>query len=270
MLFELGEGITQDDGTVEAVIQRWWGTYLLESGNPEDITAEACRMVQGLCEGLRDGRGVDVHGVIKGLSLIVSTAAICTYKSCKLTTQNGISFPKVVKSFDRPTSLAAYVTSTPLLINLLLAPPQTPIPPIAGLLPASLDDPLWDNVGSQLAVLSRLTHLPPDALPIFTFPTAPSPSSFARIIDPPANETVWSKVARQQANDIQGAGLWNTLGLMKVLVTACGLADSDHVTEDMADTGRMATELLERAGSLAPELALIALEKLPVSLSVWV
>lgn len=50
---------------------------------------------------------------------------------------------------------------------------------------------------------------------------------------------------------------------MKVLVTACGLADSDRVTEDIADTGRMASELLERAGALAPELTLIALEKLP-------
>lgn len=76
VLFELGDGLTQDEGTVEAVIGRWWGPYLLEGiSGPEQtkaITEEASRTIHGLCEGLREGRSVDVHGVVKGLSLIVS------------------------------------------------------------------------------------------------------------------------------------------------------------------------------------------------------
>jgi CCR4-NOT transcription complex subunit 1 len=76
VLFELGEGLTQDEGTVEAVIGRWWGPYLLEGpSGPEQakaITQEASRTIHGICDGLREGRTVDVHGVVKGLSSIVS------------------------------------------------------------------------------------------------------------------------------------------------------------------------------------------------------
>lgn len=78
ILFELGENLTQDEGTVEAVIGRWWGPYLLESDSPDKVklvTEEAAHTIMGLCEGLRDGsgRGIDFHGVVKGLSNIVSS-----------------------------------------------------------------------------------------------------------------------------------------------------------------------------------------------------
>ncbi|WVQ65071.1 uncharacterized protein L199_003241 [Kwoniella botswanensis] len=258
ILFELGENLTQDEGTVEAVVGRWWGPYLLEALSPEEqrkqVTEEACHVVHGLCEGLRMGRQVDLHGVIKGMSAIPS-----------------ISWPDVVKSFDSPLTLAAYQTSIPLIICLIYVPPQAPIPPLAGLLPASLDAPTWENMSSLLSVLSLLTILPPDAMPIFTMPSAPSPQSYARIVNPPTSDSQLSKTARQQANDLQGAGLWNTLGLIQVLVNACGLAETDHPSErereERADIGRRATDMLESAAKLAPELVLLALEKLPVSLN---
>ena len=75
ILFELGESLTQDEATVEAVAGRWWGPWLLEAdeGDVSDlVTEEASRTVMGLCEGLRNGRGVDIHGVVKGLCAIVS------------------------------------------------------------------------------------------------------------------------------------------------------------------------------------------------------
>lgn len=75
ILFELGEGLTQDEGTVEAVVVRWWGPYLpIEQQQGEAsraVTEEACRTIRGLFEGLREGRAVDVHGVVKGLTCIV-------------------------------------------------------------------------------------------------------------------------------------------------------------------------------------------------------
>ncbi len=74
-----------------------------------------------------------------------------------------------------------------------------------------------------------------------------------------------SKATRQQAKDIQGAGLWNTLGLVQALVAACATADADEVTEESGEIGRRATEILDKAAALAPELVLLALEKLPVS-----
>ena len=73
-----------------------------------------------------------------------------------------------------------------------------------------------------------------------------------------------SKDARQQAKDIQGAGLWNTLGLIQVLVEACALADSGSRNAEVVEIGRRAMEILDKAAALAPELVLIALDKLPV------
>jgi CCR4-NOT transcription complex subunit 1 len=40
----------------------------------------------------------------------------------------------------------------------------------------------------------------------------------------------------------------------------------DLPSDERVEIGRMATERLDRAGSIAPELVLIALEKLPVSI----
>lgn len=177
----------------------------------------------------------------------------------------------MVKSFDTPMTIAAYPSSIPLLVSLICLPSQAPVPPMAGLLPAHLEAPMWENISSLLSVLTHLTSLAPDAMPIFTMPSAPPPSVYSRIVDPPPSEQVWSKAARQQARDLQGAGLWNTLGLIQVLVHACALAEMDHNSdrerEERADIGRRATEILEKAAKLAPELVLIALEKLPVSLS---
>lgn len=172
---------------------------------------------------------------------------------------------ELIRRFDTPNTIAAFHTSLPLLLSLLAIPSQSPVPPIAGLIPASLDASVWQNMSSLLAVLNHITTLPPDALPLFTSPSAPSPADFARIVDPPTIDSSMGKAARQQAKDIQSAGLWNTLGLIQVLVTACGIADTDNPTDETADVGRRATELMDKAASLAPELVLLALEKLPVS-----
>lgn len=115
-----------------------------------------------------------------------------------------------------------------------------------------------------LHIIWRLTSVSPDAIPLFTMPSAPSPGEFARIIEPPIES--WTKAARQQALDLQGAGLWNTLGLIQVLVHGIRIGEGEIDSPDAAEIGRMASERLDRASVIAPELALIALEKLPVSL----
>jgi CCR4-NOT transcription complex subunit 1 len=155
-----------------------------------------------------------------------------------------------------------------LLVALLLSPSQYPIPPITGLLPASPSEPIWHNMITLLHIIWRMTSISPDAIPLFTMPGAPSLEAFARIVNPPPHDRVWSKAARQQATDIQGAGLWNTLGLIQILVHANALAEGeigDLPSDERVEIGRMATERLDRAGLVAPELVLIALEKLPVS-----
>lgn len=87
MLFELGDNLTQDEGTVEAVIGRWWGPWLLEDESPDKgsrITEEAGRMIYGLFDGLREGRSVDIHGVVKGLLSIVSNCGCVGLTSCRI------------------------------------------------------------------------------------------------------------------------------------------------------------------------------------------
>lgn len=69
----------------------------------------------------------------------------------------------------------------------------------------------------------------------------------------------------QEAAEVQNAGLYNALGLVRSLVAGLEQADSDHATADMADLGRMASDLLHHASSIAPELVLLGLEKLDVS-----
>ena len=266
ILFELGDSLTQDDGTVEAVIRRWWSPWLFEGEASEverRMIAEARQTVVGLCEGLQNGRAVDLHGVIKGLCAIVS--GHCRIAADK---QEAISVAEVIRSFDSPNfpkGLAASSAFLTLLMSLLLIPPQTPVPPIAGLLPASLDAPVWSDLSTLLFIIDRLTNLPPDALPIFTMPSAPPPSAYARIVDPPGAESIMSKPARQQARDIQGAGLWNTLGLMKVLLAACVIADSETASVDDLEIGERAIEILNKVAAMAPELVLLSLDKLPVS-----
>lgn len=248
ILFELGETLTQDEGTVEAVIGRWWGPWLLEESNQGAILEETIRTLHGICRGLQEHRAVDFHGVISGL---------CA------TTQ--IPWVEVIKSFDMPQSPLAPPSSVPLAASLLLVPPQSPVPPIAGLLPASSQDPTWENLSSLLFILRNLSQLPPDSLPLFTLPTSPAPNVFARIVEPYSPDAPVSKSVRQQAKDVQAAGLWNTLGLVQIIIRGCALADADEGADhdEIVDIGRRATELLERAASLAPELVLIALEKLP-------
>ncbi|EJT45512.1 3'-5' exoribonuclease [Trichosporon asahii var. asahii CBS 2479] len=252
ILFELGDSLTQDEGTVEAAIGRWWGPYLLEEPiNQQNLKEEIIRTLHGLCMGLRDGRAVDFHGVLSGI--------------CATTASASIPWVEVVKAFDMPNSPLAHPSAVPLAASLLLVPPQTPVPPIAGLLPATLNDSTWTNLSSLLYILRNLSQLPPDSLPLYTLPTSPSPQVFTRIVEPYAPDAPVSKVVRQQAKDVQSAGLWNSLGLIQVLVQACALADAEDATDrdERVDMGRRATELLDRAGGLAPELVLIALEKLP-------
>lgn len=251
ILFELGETITQDEGTVGAVIQRWWGPYLFDELNPQGVFDEVVQTLHGLCRGLQEGRTTDPLGVMK--ALVENTKAA------------QIQWVDIVKSFDSPQSPLAYPNALMLAANLLLVPPQTPRPPIAALLPASPTDGTWTNLSSLLYVLRNLSTLPPDSLNLYTSPTSPPPEAMARIVEPYPAEAQVSKVVRQQAKDVQAAGLWNTLGLIQVLIQACAMADSEDGADrdDRIEIGRRATELLDRAASLAPELVLIALEKLP-------
>lgn len=248
MLFELGDSLTQDEGTVEALIGRWWGPYILEEAKESTVLAEVTRTLHGLSRGVQDGRRVDFHGVINGL---------CA------TTQ--VPWVEVVKSFDLPQSPLAHPSALMLAANMLLVPPQAPVPPLAGLLPATPTDDTWANLSSLLYVLRNLSGLAPDRLPLYTHASAPALDAMTRIVEPYPADAQVSKAVKQQAKEVQAAGMWNTLGLIQVLVKATRMADEENVAdrEERVEIGRRATELLERAASLAPELVLIALEKLP-------
>lgn len=188
--------------------------------------------------------------------------------TCRADDQPSISFADVVRSFDLPTDITANPPCMSFLVTLLLSPLQNPVPPIAGLIPASPYNAPWDNMLTLLHIIWRLTSVSPDAIPLFTMPNGAAPSAFARIIEPPRTPDAWTKTARQQAMDLQGAGLWNTLGLVQILVHGIRIGEGEVQgigQEEAAEIGRMASERLDRAAVIAPELALIAFEKLPVS-----
>jgi CCR4-NOT transcription complex subunit 1 len=71
ILFELGE-LTQDEHTVDAIIQRWWNPWVLEGDDSQQLHAEMAMTLHGLLEGLMAKRVVHVPVVVKVLTLIVS------------------------------------------------------------------------------------------------------------------------------------------------------------------------------------------------------
>lgn len=169
------------------------------------------------------------------------------------------------KSFDQRSAYKWNPRALLFLIKFVYLPPQHPIPPLSGLLPSSLDAPLWTNLATLYDMLRNIIYLSPDTCPVFVIRQAPPPSAFARIVDPPEIDNGRPDNVNQEAAEVQNAGLYNALGLVRSLVAGLELADSDQATADMADIGRMASDLLHHASSIAPELVLLGLEKLNVS-----
>jgi len=77
ILFELAE-LTTDDQTVEAIIQRWWRPWILESDDLQLRNLEMTRTFRGLLEGLSVKRLIDIHKVVDVLAQIVSHACFQT------------------------------------------------------------------------------------------------------------------------------------------------------------------------------------------------
>lgn len=155
--------------------------------------------------------------------------------------------------------------------HLLRHAPQNPAPPIAGLLPATLDSPVWSNLKAVLTVIGRIISTAPTNFPIFEpNPVNPpaNPSAFARIVEPPTAQSPGPDLAKDEAHELQGAGVWNSMGLIMVLVAALEQADEDLASDDVIASGRMASSIMEQSLSLAPELLLLGLEKIKVSLCV--
>lgn len=265
-LFELGEALTGDQQTVQAAIHQWWGPWLLEGGDSAQITAEVTRTVHGLCDGLtRDGhqaRAMYDAGVAEVLSSLVSR--IFRGQS-ETDNQPGVAWHEVLKSFDQRSAYKWNPRALLFLVKFVYLPPQHPIPPLSGLLPSSLDAPLWTNLATLYDMLRNIIYLSPDTCPVFVIRHAPPPSAFARIVDPPELDNDRPDNVNQEAAEVQNAGLYNALGLVRSLVAGLEQADSDQATGDMADLGRMAADLLHHASSIAPELVLLGLEKLNVS-----
>ncbi|KAL7423739.1 CCR4-NOT core subunit cdc39 [Cryptotrichosporon argae] len=247
-LFELGNRLTTHD-TVEAAIASWWGPYILN--DPAALQAEVTRFIAGLLEGVINGRLVNAQGVFEGLSAAAPTP-----------------FADVIKLFDQPQSPLANLPvagALAVLLALLQIPPQSPVPPIAGLLPASPSEPVWSNLKPLLYIITNLISLPPDRLPLFIHPSSPSPSAFARVVDPIPSDAPGSKTVRSQAAEVQAGGLWNALGLYQVIITALAMAEAESALskQDRLEIGSLASDMLGRASQLTPELLLVALEKLP-------
>lgn len=131
-----------------------------------------------------------------------------------------------------------------------------------------MDAPVWSNLKTVLSVITRIVAAAPTTFPIFEpNPLHPpsNPSAFARIVDPPTNQSPGPDLAKDEAHELQGAGVWNALGLIVVLVAALEQADEDLASDDVITAGRMASSIMEQSLLMAPELMLLGLEQIKVS-----
>lgn len=168
-----------------------------------------------------------------------------------------------MKSFDLP-NLVHSPHAVPLLTNIILSTPQTPVPAVAGLLPASIDAPLWDNINSLLAIVKGITDKPPDHFPIFTRQPCSDPATFARVVDPPSHASL-PEQAQIEADELQCAGIYNIMGFIVVIVAVFEMGEADESNAGLYDAVQVASVLLDSGFQVAPELVILGLEKLGVS-----
>lgn len=178
--------------------------------------------------------------------------------------QPGIAWSDVVKSFDLP-GLVHSPHAVPLLTNIILFTPQNPVPAVAGLLPASIDAPLWDNINSLLAMVKGITDKPPDHFPIFTQRESSNPATFARVVDPPSHDSKLPEQAQIEADELQCAGIYNIMGFIVVIVAVFEMGEADESNAGLYDAVQVASVLLDSGFQVAPELVILGLEKLGVS-----
>lgn len=169
-----------------------------------------------------------------------------------------------MKSFDLP-GLVHSPHAVPLLTNIILFTPQNPVPAIAGLLPASIDAPLWDNINSLLAMVKGITDKPPDHFPIFTQRESSNPATFARVVDPPSHDSKLPEQAQIEADELQCAGIYNIMGFIVVIVAVFEMGEADESNAGLYDAVQVASVLLDSGFQVAPELVILGLEKLGVS-----
>ena len=178
--------------------------------------------------------------------------------------QPGIAWVDVMKSFDLPGLAQTPMTIT-LLIHMVLSTPQTPIPAVAGFLPASIDAPLWDNINSLLFMIKGVVDNAPDHFPIFTLREPSDPSVFARVVDPPSHTSELPEQAQSEADELQCAGIYNTMGFIIVIVAVFEMGEADESNQGLYEAVESASQLLDTGFQIAPELVILGLEKLNVS-----
>jgi CCR4-NOT transcription complex subunit 1 len=169
-----------------------------------------------------------------------------------------------VRTFDLP-NLTHGPHAILLLVNIILSAPQNPVPAIAGLLPASIDAPLWENMDSLLGMIKGIIDKPPDQFPIFTMQHPSNPAVFARVVDPPSQSSDLPDQALVEAEELQGAGIYNTMGFIVVIVAVFEMGEADESNAGLYDAVQLASQMLDTGFQVAPELVILGLEKLNVS-----
>jgi CCR4-NOT transcription complex subunit 1 len=117
----------------------------------------------------------------------------------------------------------------------------------------------------QLFVIKGILDAPPDAFPIFNMANSPPPSIFARIVNLPSPTSSQPQSAQTDARELQGAGVYNSMGFITLIVKVFEMSESDTADESLYEAVNIATSLIDLAMEVAPELVLLGLEKMGVS-----
>lgn len=157
--------------------------------------------------------------------------------------QGSINWSNIVESFDLTSNplLLLSPLGFPLFLALLLNPPQSPHPPIAGLL-----SHLWTHANPQLVLIDRLLSLPSDT---FNFSGLPSTQPILSATDVP-----------EAPPNLLGS-TWNCLEIFQV----CGRAAASEDSQ-VRDKSK---EILEKGIRSSPELVYLGLIQVPVSIKLF-
>ncbi len=255
MLFELGDGLTSDEGVVKDVASRWLGPSLSARARPKDdwegdedekdVEEEVGKTLNGLVEGLKVGRRVDAAEVVKGIWAVVGGNFSCVPVYQILTpcaTQTALDWSYIIKSFDRPRSVLQDALHIPDVLTLLFSvvslQAEGNTSAIFGLFSSE-----WKNPSALLRILEGLLT---SRYSIANIPALADD----RIVTPEDVQDV------PAGFEVVGHP-WNCQKVFGVL--------AKESREGNGDDSRLANALLERACEVAPELALIGLTRIDVS-----
>lgn len=236
VLFELGEGLTSDEGIVKDVAARWLAPLLASRGrvkeawegdeDDRELETAVVMTIDALVEGLSNGRRVDTQGVARGLAAVTP-----------------LDWAWIVEGFDRAPAASGLESRVqhPDVVALLMGVLAAGNDKLAGA--SGLFDTEWRNPLLLLRIIDAITSSPSASLSSIPALADSRLLTYEDAQDVPAHHVI--------------ASSWNCLRVWEVCARIQKKGEGEAA-------GR-AAELLRRGAETMPDLALMGLAQVSVS-----